>query len=136
MHKKINKKAFSMIELLFVMFILGLLMSVAIPALSQNEESAKKIALMNDIKEANKMVVQEYMNNQSYVGAVGVYTDSDNNGIAETTMNGSAVHVTIGNTITISIEDCNSIVGSGYKIIGNLGTLTKEYNSCTSAKLQ
>lgn len=132
-NKKI-KKALSMIELLFVMLILAALTAIAIPSMSENEKSVKQIALMTDLKEANKMVVQEFMNNQTFSGAVGVYVDSDNNGLADTNMNGTPFHISQGNTITITLESC-ATSGTGYKIVGNLGAVTKEYNSCTSAKI-
>ncbi len=132
---KINKKGFSMVELLFVMAILGGLMAIAIPNMSSNEESVKSLALITDIREVNKMIIQEYMNNQSFNGAVGVYQDTDQNGISETTMNGSSVHLTQGNIITVTIEDCGSGNGGGYKISGAFGELVKEFNSCTSAKI-
>lgn len=117
------------------MVILSALIAIAIPSMSENEKSVKQIALMNDLKEANKMVVQEFMNNQTFSGAVGVYVDSDNNGLADTNMNGTPFHISQGNTITITLEAC-ATSGAGYKIVGNLCALTKEYNSCTSVKIQ
>ena len=134
-NQKLNKKGFSLVELLFVMAILGGLMAIAIPSMSSNEESVKKLALITDMQETNKMIIQEYMNNQSFIGAVGTYEDTDNNGISETTMNGMSIHLSKGNVMTVSLEDCGAGIGGGYKITGSFGELIKEYNSCTQSRI-
>ena len=134
-NQKLNKKGFSLVELLFVMVILGGLMAIAIPNMSSNEESVKKLALVTDIREVNKIIIQEYMTNQSFNGSVGIYEDTDNNGISEVSMNGTPVHLSLGNIITVTTEDCGAGAGGGYKIVGAFGGLTKEFNSCTSSKI-
>ncbi|MCI5969154.1 type II secretion system protein, partial [Helicobacter sp.] len=44
-----NKKAFTMLELIFILVILGILAAVAIPKISASRDDAKLVALKSDI---------------------------------------------------------------------------------------
>lgn len=47
--KRRNKKAFTMLELVFILVILGILAAVAIPKISASRDDAKLVALKSDI---------------------------------------------------------------------------------------
>ena len=53
-------KAFTMIELIFVIVILGILASVAIPKLMATRQDAKISQVMADVKDATKVVMSYY----------------------------------------------------------------------------
>lgn len=47
--KQKNKKAFTMLELVFILVILGILAAIAIPKISASRDDAKLVALKSDI---------------------------------------------------------------------------------------
>jgi general secretion pathway protein G len=55
-----SKRAFSMLELIFVIIVLGILASIAIPNLSATRSDAKAVSVKSDIKLATDSIVAYY----------------------------------------------------------------------------
>jgi prepilin-type N-terminal cleavage/methylation domain-containing protein len=82
-----NRKAFTLIELLIVVVIIGILAAIAIPKFASTKEKAYVTAMRSDLR--NMMTAQE-----SYFSDYGLYTTQTGNlkGFSQTT----GVHVVLG----------------------------------------
>jgi prepilin-type N-terminal cleavage/methylation domain-containing protein len=58
--KNKNRKAFSMLELIFVIIVLGILASIAIPNLSATRSDAKAVSVKSDTKLAMDSIIAYY----------------------------------------------------------------------------
>ena len=79
------RKAFTMIELVFVIVIIGILASIAMPKFMVTRDDAKIVSILANVKGAVKDVKNAYANNpalvedrQDWYG--GAYNDANNNG--------------------------------------------------------
>lgn len=141
--KRLVRKGFSMIELLFVMVILAALAAIAMPSMSAGTDSANLTAMKSDAKNIQNLLVSKFVNNQDFTEIItaGDYVDADNNGKADTALaDGTVMPITKGNTVTLGLADCNgngtnedgytiSIANDSYKA----ATIT--FNSCTDGKI-
>lgn len=59
------KKGFTMVELIFVIVILGILAAVAVPKLTATREDAQMVTLINNVKQAIKDIQAYYLANDS-----------------------------------------------------------------------
>ena len=55
-----NQKAFTMIELVFVIVIIGILAAVAIPRLATNRDDAEAIVVVNNLKDLVNETIASY----------------------------------------------------------------------------
>jgi prepilin-type N-terminal cleavage/methylation domain-containing protein len=142
--KKMIKKGFSMIELLFVMVILASLAAIAIPSMSSGTDSASLTSMKSDARNVQSLLVSKFISDQDYTKVItaGSYSDANDDGFADTTLiDGTKIPLTKGNTITLTTEDCNGngTNEDGYSIsISNASykANTVNYNSCTDGKIQ
>ncbi|MEV9527062.1 type II secretion system protein [Aliarcobacter butzleri] len=133
--KKIVRKGFSMIELLFVMVILASLAAIAIPSMSASEESSILTSMRSDAQGAIKVINERYVENQEYIES-GSFTDgADNDGKSSETLSDgeTQLFVSKNNTISIQVEDCGTGEGTGFSVQVSNTQLSKiaTYNSCT-----
>ena len=70
-------KAFTLIELIFVIVILGILAAVAIPKLMATRVDANRAKLLEDIRNATKEVVSYYMANSGTVDFDKIKNDNE-----------------------------------------------------------
>jgi len=105
--KKLAKKGFSMIELLFVMVIIATLSAIAIP--SFKSDASILTSMKSDARNVITQVQTTYVENQNYTDAAGTYTDEDEDGFAQDLMNDQNVAVSKGNTIFVTAIDCNGV---------------------------
>lgn len=60
-----TKKAFTLIEILIVTAIIGLLVTLAIPAFSRAQLETQRRIIQNNLMQINKAAIQYYMDNPS-----------------------------------------------------------------------
>ena len=75
------KKAFTMIELIFVIVIIGILAAIAIPRLAGTSEEAKKILVMSYISTLNRTVGTTMYTSTLHSNAVGVVATAEYCGV-------------------------------------------------------
>lgn len=141
--KRLVRKGFSMIELLFVMVILAALAAIAIPSMSSGTDSANLTGMKSDARNIQTLLVSKYINSQDFTEIItaGAYVDADNDGFADTTLaDGTKIPVTKGNTVTLGLADCNgngtnedgytiSVANDSYK------AATVTFDSCNDGKI-
>ncbi|MEG1470499.1 MAG: prepilin-type N-terminal cleavage/methylation domain-containing protein, partial [Anaerovoracaceae bacterium] len=64
LHKKINKRGFTLAELLVVVAIIAILVAVSIPIFSGKLEEARKNTDLANVRAAKAVAVVEYLSNQ------------------------------------------------------------------------
>lgn len=70
MRKRINKKGFTLVELMIVVVILGILVAIAVPIYSAVTKNAEKRACHSNLRILASTAVQYYLNNDSYDGLI------------------------------------------------------------------
>ena len=117
--KENNRKAFSLVELLFVMVIIGLLAVISVRNSEDNKQSAVYTSLRIDAHN-----ILNYLNsylalagdNVNYNDLEGTYKDTNNDGIADTggkyndgKLNGSEkIIFSYGNVLELSFKECDN----------------------------
>lgn len=70
MYKRLNRKGFTLIELMIVVVILGILVGIAVPIYSVVTTNAKKKTCYSNMRMISGACVQYYMTHDSYDGLV------------------------------------------------------------------
>lgn len=83
MTKKLNKKGFTLAELLVVVAILAILVAISVPIFTSKIEEAKKNTDAANIRAAKAAAVVEYLD-KGETGVVGKYYDATNGVLVDT----------------------------------------------------
>ena len=94
------KKAFTLLELIFVIVVLGILASVAIPKLMTTTSSAKVSSLKQDIRTVTSSVQSYYITN----GSMAKISDAVMLNSSLWTINDKKIEYFDGNTSCVNIE--------------------------------
>lgn len=115
--KRLIRKGFSMVELLFVMVILAALAAIAIPNMSSGTDSANRTAMRSDLTNTLNLIENKRIVFDSYSAAFGesgnstinVYLeDADNDGFADTTLaDGTKIPLSKGVSLSLNLNDSN-----------------------------
>ena len=111
------KTAFSMIELIFVIVILGILATVAIPKLMATRADANKVKVLEDIRNATKEVVGYYTANGGEVDFEKI--KDDNSTIVNKLINEGWVEVNSSQKAYVYSDNHNKTVCITYITDGN-----------------
>jgi len=71
MFKMLNKKGFTLVELMIVVVILGILVAIAVPIYSAVTTNAKKKTCLSNMRIMSGIAVQYFINNDGYEGLFG-----------------------------------------------------------------
>jgi len=142
--KRTMKKGFSMIELLFAMIIMAALAAIAIPSLSSGTDSATYTSMKSDAQAAYSAAQASYTDALNFDQATGDFTDTDDNGIADTggtnddgKIGENALTVSKSNTISLVPQDCSGDgVNDGIEVTVTNDNVDKEiyFDSCNDGK--
>ena len=101
--KKLNKKGFTLAELLIVVAIIAILVAIAIPVFGNSLESAKVATDKANVRAAYAEAVVDYLEHQNEI-ASGTYTATTATQLAGAATNHKVTSIT-GGTITFSDSD-------------------------------
>ncbi len=146
--KRLVKKGFSMIELLFVMVILAALAAIAIPSMSSGTESATLTSMRSDMKNIMALLQSKYVDKQDYalvvptaITTAAAGTDGFATGV--TLADNAKIPLSAGNVLTITANSAAAgtctAAGQGFEITitnPNVAGKSAVFNSCTSGKIQ
>ena len=110
MFKLLNKKGFTLVELMIVVVILGILVGIAVPIYSVVTKNAEKKTCFSNMRMITSACVQYYMMHSSYEGLIPAAGIPD---VHETTMPDEFV----SKFDAVGIPKCPS--GGAYKIVCN-----------------
>lgn len=114
--KKLNKKGFTLAELLIVVAIIAILVAIAIPVFSTQLEGSREAVDRANARSANSMAVADYLVNNK-TGSVDYYFKEDNGNIEIN----SAISAQT-DSIKGKSGDCNAV---GLKVTVSNGEVTK-----------
>lgn len=143
--KKMVRKGFSMIELLFVMVILASLAAIAIPSMSSGTDSAALTSMRSDARNIIALVQSKYIDTQDYKKVLNDTTAfsayAEESGFSENTLvDNTQIPLSKNNSVDIIPLLCNGTGDyNGFEIIVRNSEYTEKfisYNSCVDGKIQ
>lgn len=127
--KRLIKKGFSMVELLFVMVVLAALAAIAIPNMSSGANSAALVSVQSDSKNLMSLILSEYSKTGDLSQVIPTQTeaceskllegttcfkDLNADGISETKLlTGAKVALSKDNEAVAELRNCEDTGGSG-----------------------
>jgi len=124
-----RKKAFTMVEFLFVMIIVGIIITISIKNSTDSKQSAVYTSLRSDAHNIFNYLnayLAEKGENVDYDAISGKYQDTNNDGIADTggvnndgKLGSNLLRFSYGNTFELSFKKCDN---------GMIAPIIKVYN--------
>ena len=113
MKKKMNKKGFTIVELVIVIAVIAILAAVLIPTFSNVVTKAKESAALQEVRNAYVATVAEEAETGNYVVGNSTITVTATNGLLVTITNGECAIAAEGASATYKVD--------GGKIVANAG---------------